>query len=347
MKLYARQLSGHLARELAPVYLVTGDEPLLVAEALEEIRARARRDGFDQREHFVVERGFKWEALAGNVDNLSLFATRRIIELRMPTPRPGDDGRRCIRALVERPDPDRLLLIATTKLDAAASRSAWVKSIEEYGALVQVWPIERPDLPKWIRQRASVAGLDLSQPAAELLADRVEGNLLAADQEIQKLVLLLGKGRVDEQAVLDAVASNTRFDVFRLTDAVLSADAVRAMRILDGLRTEGVEPALISWAISRELCLLARLKTAIVGGESEDGSLNRNRVWRRRHPLLKRALRRFEPGQLTTLVVRASEVDSIIKGVVRGSAWDELTRLVMAALGPGELQARRAQWRAA
>ena len=347
MKLQARQLTSHLARELASVYLVTGDEPLLVSEALEEIRARAREQGFEQRDLHVVERAFKWRDLEAGAENLSLFASRRIIELRLPTPRPGDVGARTLRSLVERPDPDRLLLIATTKLDAAAARSVWVKSIETQGVVVQVWPIERPALPDWIRRRAAVSGLDLTRPAAELLADRVEGNLLAADQEVQKLVLLLGEGRADEGAVLDAVASNTRFDVFTLTDAILSGNTRRAVKVLDGLRAEGAEPALVSWAISRDLCLLARLKAAALSGEGEASSLSRHRVWQRRQPLVKSALRRFEPDQLTRLLVRASEVDNVIKGVLRGNPWDELIRLVMELLDPDSLRAHGSPERAA
>ena len=222
-----------------------------------------------------------------------------------------------------------------------------MKSIEAQGVVVQVWPIERPALPDWIRRRAAASGLDLTRPAAELLADRVEGNLLAADQEVQKLVLLLGEGRADEGAVLDAVASNTRFDVFTLTDAILSGNTRRAMKVLDGLRAEGAEPALVSWAISRDLCLLARLKAAALSGEGEASSLSRHRVWQRRQPLVKSALRRFEPDQLTRLLVRASEVDNVIKGVLRGNPWDELIRLVMEFLDPDSLRAHGSPERAA
>ena len=340
MKLPARQLSGHLARELAAVYLVTGDEPLLVAEALEAIRARARRAGFEQRDHHVVERGFDWAELEAGAGNLSLFSSRRIIELRLPAPRPGEAGARTLRSLIERADPDRLLLIATTRLDAAAGRSVWVSCIERHGVVVQIWPIDRLELPGWIRRRAAAAGLDLAPPAAELLADRVEGNLLAADQEVQKLVMLLGAGRADEAAVAGAVAANTRFDVFRLTDAMLSGDAPRTLRVLDGLRAEGLEPALVSWAISRDLCLLARLSAAALNGEGEASSMSRHRVWQRRQPLVRRALRRFEPEQLARLLVRASEVDNVIKGVLAGSPWDELTRLVLDVLDPGAARAR-------
>ena len=343
MKFPARELTGHLARQLAPVYVVTGDEPLLVSEALKEIRVRARQDGFEQREHYVVERSntFNWQELEANANNLSLFSNRRVIELRLPTPRPGDLGSRTLRALVERSDPDLILLIATTRLDKAAAKSVWVRCIEKHGVVVQVWPIGRPELPRWIARRAATSGLNFTASAAELLADRVEGNLLAADQEIQKLVMSLGKGTADELAVLEEVASNTRFDVFRLADAILSGDAGRAMRVLDGLRIEGIAPALVLWAISRDLCLLARLKVAALIGESEASSLKRHRVWQRRQPLVKNALKRFELDQLTSLLVRASEVDSVIKGTLRGNSWDELIRLVMVMLDPGSLKIQR------
>ena len=345
MKFAARKLTDHLAHQLAPVYVVTGDEPLLVSEALKEIRVRARQDGFEQREHYVIERTFKWQELEASANNLSLFSNRRVIELRLPTPRPGDLGSRTLRALVERSDPDLILLIATTKLDAAAAKSVWIRCIEKHGVVVEVWPIDRPELPRWITQRAATAGLNLTASAAELLADRVEGNLLAADQEIQKLVMSLGEGTADELAVLEEVASNARFDVFRLADAILSGDAGRAMRVLDGLRVEGIAPALVSWAISRDLCLLARLKVAALIGESEASSLNRPEFRRQRQPLVRNALRRFELDQLTSLLVRASEVDNVVKGTLRGNPWDELIRLVMVMLDPGSLKVQRSPWR--
>ena len=342
MKLAARQLAAHLTKTLAPVYLVTGDEPLLVTEALESIRARAHQDGFEQRDLVVVERGFKWVELESDACNLSLFAMRRILELRLATPRPGDAGGKTIRSLIERPDPDRLLLIATTKLDSAAAKSVWVKTIEANGVIVQTWPIERPELPRWIQERAGLAQLRFSTGAAELLADRVEGNLLAADQEIRKLALLLGGGSVNEQIVLEAVASNTRFDVFRLTDAILAGKARRSLAVLDGLRAEGVEPALISWALSRDLCLLTRLQSAVLQGDSEDRALSKQRVWPRRQPIVKRALQRYRFRQLAALLAQAAAVDRVIKGVSQGRPWNELTQLVMAMLDSDQPHGRAA-----
>ena len=342
MKFGAQKLAAHLSQTLASVYLVAGDEPLVVAEALESIRARAVRDGFEQRNLVVVDRGFRWAELEGDADTLSLFATRRILELRLESLRPGDEGRKTIQALVERPNPDRLFLVATPKLDSAASRTAWVKSIDTHGVIVQAWPVERPNLPRWIQERAGRTGLRFSATAAEFLADRVEGNLLAADQEIQKLGLLVGEGSIDEQTVLNAVASNTRFDIFRLIDAILARNARRSLAVLTGLRAEGIAPALVLWALSRELGLLLRLKTAAGQGVSEAQVFSRHRVWPKRQSILSTALRRYQLGQLITLLGRAEEVDRVIKGVSTGRPWDGLTQLVIAMLGSDPLNFGRA-----
>jgi len=334
VKFAADRLAAHLAKALAPVYLVAGDEPLLVAEALDAIRAAARRDGFEQRDLSVVERGFKWDELLAGSDNLSLFATRRVVELRLGSPRPGDAGAKAIRSMLDRPDADRLLLIATTKLDASASKSVWVKAIEKSGVVVQVWPVKRADLSRWIHDRARRAQLKFSTSAAEILAERVEGNLLAADQEIQKFSLLAPKGTIDEAMVLDAVANNSRFDVFRLTDALLAGDLRRSLAVLDSLRAEGSAPALISWALSRELCLLARLKSAELRGENEAQVFSKLRVWPQRQALVRRASQRYRFSQLKALLCQSAEVDRVIKGVDRGQPWIGLTNLLMATLAP-------------
>jgi len=294
LKLPLRQLKNHLGQSLAGLYLVAADEPLLVGEAADAIRAAARRAGFDERDVWTVERGFRWENIERQADNLSLFATKRIIELRMQTPRPGDVGARIIRALAEKRDHDRLVIITiNAKLDAAAARSVWVKTIEQHGALLEIWPVDRHELPAWVLARAKLHDLQLSRSAAELLADRVEGNLLAADQELRKLALASSTDVIDDAAVLDQVASNTRFDVFGLSDAVLAGDAARALKVLDGLRAEGTHPTLVAWAIVRELGVVARLQAAKRGGESIDSALGRLHVWRKRHPLLKRAAMRW------------------------------------------------------
>lgn len=314
-------------------YLVAGAEPLLVANALDRLRAAARARGFEERVLHVVDRGFRWAELEADADNLSLFAARRILELRLASPRPGDAGARAMRALIERPDPDRLVLVAIdAKLDAAATRSAWVKSFEKHGARIEVWPVDRGAMPRWISSRARELELDMSDDAAALLADRVEGNLLAAEQELVKLGLTV-QGPIGEDEVLASVAMSARFDVFRLTDAVLAGEASRALRVLDGLRAEGTQPVLVSWALSREIALLAKLEFAVAAGESVDRACAQNGVWRNRQAGIKRALGRLSRGRLEGLLARAADVDRTVKGAEHGQPWDALTALVIAAVG--------------
>lgn len=332
MKVNARQLDAHLARGLESIYLISGDEPLLVAEAVDRIRAQARSEGFEERELIVAGRGFKWAELEGSAESLSLFAARRIFELRLPTPRPGDAGSKVLQQLANRPDPDRLVLVVTSKLDSSASRGKWVKAIDTNGAVVQIWPVERGELPAWVKRRASGLGVKLTQGAAEALADRVEGNLLAADQELRKLAILGRDTAVDEDEVLDAVANSARFDVFRLVDALLAGDARRVFSVLAGLRSEGAEPALICWALSRELSLLARLHTALRQGQRLEGALSEHRVWQRRQALVKRALERLTAADVQRLLGQAAKVDHVVKGVIPGNAWHALTQLLLLAL---------------
>jgi len=332
VKVNARQLDGQLARGLAPIYLIAGDEPLLVAEAADRIRAQARSEGFEERDLLVAGRGFKWAELENSADSLSLFAARRIIELRLPTPRPGDAGSKALQQLASRPDPDRLVLVVTSKLDSSASRGKWVKAIEASGVLVQIWPIDRTELPAWVKRRATALNVKLTQGAAEALADRVEGNLLAADQELRKLAILDRDTVIDEDAVLDAVANSARFDVFRLVDGFLGGDARRIFGVLAGLRSEGAEPALVCWALSRELSLLARLHTALQQGQRLESALAKHGVWQRRQALVKGALGRLSAADVQRLLKAAAKTDHVVKGVTPGNAWHALTQLLIMAL---------------
>jgi DNA polymerase-3 subunit delta len=337
VKLPLRQLDRHLNERLAKVYLVAGDEPLLVDEALEQIRVAAKRAEFTTRELHAADRSFRWAELAAGADNLSLFASRKIVEIRLATAKPGDEGSRTIASLSERNDPDTLLIVAVgQKLDSAASRSAWVKAIEQHGVVVEIWPIERGELPGWIQQRARAAKLRLTAAAAQALAERVEGNLLAADQEVKRLALAAAGREVDEGEVLEFVANNSRFDVFGLADAVLAGETGRAFKILHGLRAEGVHPVQISWVLNRDIGLLARLEYAVRHGDNLDGALMKTGVWRRRQPLVKSALRRFKASRLKALIVEAARVDAALKGVFPAEPWTTLTDLLVSLLRPAE-----------
>lgn len=318
MKLTPDTLETHLAQKLASVYLVSGDEPLVVNESADAIRARARRDGFVERDVHFIERGVNWDDIRAAASTLSLFATRRMIELRMPSGKPGVAGGATIVDLVRRADPDVLFLVLTEKLERDTQNAAWVREIESRGAWVQVWPIEAGRMPAWIRARARRSGLDLDEAAAKLLAERTEGNLLAAHQEIERLALLLGERRASAQDVMDTVADSARFDVFKLGEAALQGDAARALRIVAGLHAEGVEPTLVLWSLLRELrSVWSRGQS---GGRSAGG-------YGRPSPHLDRAVHRFSRDDFPALIERASRADRMIKGQLRGNAWDELTLL--------------------
>jgi len=236
LKIQANQLSSHLLKSLAPCYLVTGDEFLLVDEALDAIREAARKRGFTSRELHVATTGFDWNALTASTSNLSLFAEQRIIELRLPTGKPGKAGSAAIIDLVEQSGPDLLFIVVGPKLDRSSSASKWAKTIDQKGVSLPLWPIGVRELPGWIANRMRAAGLQPDGDAVTLIADRVEGNLLAAQQEIEKLRLILGEGKVSAEAVNDAVANSSRYDVYKLTDAALAGDATRSVRIMGGLR---------------------------------------------------------------------------------------------------------------
>ncbi|TLY56906.1 MAG: DNA polymerase III subunit delta, partial [Gammaproteobacteria bacterium] len=253
MKLTSDSLATHLGERLLPAYLVSGDEPLLAAEAADAVRARARGAGFTEREVHFIERAADWDEVRASAANLSLFAARRVVEIRLASPKPGTAGNAALIALLEAPDPDTLFLILAPRLDRDAQAADWVRSVEARGAWVQIWPVDSHRLVAWLKGRCRRLKLDASDEALELLAARTEGNLLAAHQELTQLALLAPEGKVTPDTVLAGVADSARFDVFGLGEAVLKGEAARALRVLTGLRAEGTEPTLVLWALSRAL----------------------------------------------------------------------------------------------
>lgn len=333
MKISSDNLASSLARGLGPVYMISGDEPLLVNEAADAIRARARKDGFAERELHVVERGFDWNTLLADSRAMSLFAQRKIIEIRMANPTPGEQGGAAIVELAEQPSPDNLILVITGKLDGRTQNSKWVQAIEKHGVLVQAWPIELARLPNWIRERLGRHGLQADPAAASLLAERVEGNLLAAHWEVEKLALLLPAGAVTAQTVLDAVADSARFDVLQLGEAAMRGQTARAVRILEGLCGEGIDATLVLWAVNKDLQWIARAQHLMRNGQSADSAMNAIYVWRPRQAAMKQALQRLKPQAVQDLLLDASRVDQAIKGVLRIDAWVELEALVARLAG--------------
>jgi DNA polymerase-3 subunit delta len=339
LKIKAGQLASALTKDLAPCYLVSGDEHLLVAEATDAIRGAARERGFTERDLYVATSGFDWERLRTSGSNLSLFAEKRIVELRVPTGKPGVAGARVIADLAESAGSDLLLIVSTPKLEGGRRIPSWAKAIESRGAHIAVWPVEARELPGWIANRMRRAGLEPDRAAVALVADRVEGNLLAAGQEIEKLRLLLGEGRVSADDVAAAVADSSRFDIFKLTDAALSGDAARTLRILSGLRAEGSEPVMVVWAVARELRTLAGLADAVAGGADLGAAMQKMRIWRNRQDQLRRCIGRHQGQDFRRLLRATGFADQAAKGQNGADPWQVLTNIVLSLAMPGRIAA--------
>jgi len=329
VKITANQLTPHLKNNLLPCYLVTGDETLLVQEALDALRARARDTGFTSRELHVAGTGFDWGDLRGAGGNLSLFAEKRIIELRLPTGKPGKTGAATIVDFLGNLNDDLLLLISAPKLDRSSAASKWVKSLDAAGGVVQIWPVGTRELPGWVAARMKQAGLMPDRDAVRLVADRVEGNLLAAQQEIEKLRLLTGEGPVTAADVDAAVVDSSRFDVYKLVDAAVAGHASRAVRILGGLRSEGTEPVIVMWALTRELRTLARLADSVRNGGGLAGNLQKFGVWRNREGLVRACVTRHQPDEFYRLIKLAGRADAAAKGQLAADPWQLASDIVL------------------
>jgi len=335
VKIPASQLPSALKKTLLPCYLVTGDEPLLVLEALDAIRREALARGFTTRELHVVMPGFDWETLAGAAGNLSLFAEKRIFEIRLPGGKTDRRGGAAIEALVSQAGPDLLLVVSAAKLEKGAQNAAWAKALESRGAIVQVWPVGLRELPAWVAERMRRLELRPDRDAVRLIADRVEGNLLAAEQEIQKLRLLLGPGAVSAADVETAVASSSRYDVFKLIDAAVGGDAARAVRILRGLRAEGVDAVPVVFMLAREQRTLTRLAENVRDGRELGKALAQAGVWRNRQGLVRACVGRHSVDDFYRLLKLTFRADAAAKGQSPGDPWELATEIVLGLAVPG------------
>jgi DNA polymerase III subunit delta len=321
------QLPGVLQRGLARAYLVSGEEFLLVSEAADAIRAAARAAGIADRRVFFVDKGFSWDQLRSDTQSLSLFADRRLFELRIPSGKP-DKGAAQLAELATNPPPDVVTLVLTEKLDRKSMDSPWVQAFAQQGVWVQVRSVGEGELPAWLAARARHTGLELDGAAAQLIAERTEGNLLAAHQELAKLALLAQGRRIDAALVLQSVGDSARYDVLQLAEAAAAGDAVRAVHIFYGLKREGIEPTLILWAIVRELRGLwqARERTRLRANSAGSN-------WSLAGKPSERALSRLRSLPLAALLAQAGEADRIIKGMASGDAFTALLGLVAALAG--------------
>jgi DNA polymerase-3 subunit delta len=345
MQIALAQLASDLRERLRPVYLVYGEEPLLIDEALGAIRGAAHAQGFGAREVHTVEAGFDWDALRASSRSLSLFAERRLMELRLPTGKPGETGTALLVDWVAQPPQDTVLIVSCGRLEKVAREAKWFKALAGAAAVIAVYALEASQLPGWIVRRMRAQHLEPGPGVAELLAFHMEGNLLAAAQEIDKLALLHGQadapaaGRartpvtVSVEDIEGALSDNARFSVFTLADACLLGQGEQIVRMFAALRAEGVEPVLILWVLVREIRAAAQMAAAIAAGQTEAAALEQQRVWPRRRPLVSRALRRGTVGLWQGLLCRAARADRVVKGRRKGDAWQELECLALALGG--------------
>lgn len=327
MQLKGEQLTAHLERDLKPVYVVYGDEPLLVVEAADAIRAAARRGGFDEREVLTAISGFNWVELHHAAGNMSLFGGRTVIDLRIPTGKPGRDGSAAIQDYCAHPSPDALLLVTLPGLDWTEEKAVWLKSLAEAGVAVKLIPPNLAELPAWIAGRLRRQQQSADSDGLRFIAERVEGNLLAAHQEILKLGLLFPTGEISLQQVQEAVLSVARYDLDGLREALLAGDVVRLTRTLDGLQQEGEAPPLVLWAMTEEVRALAQVKSGLEERQSIDMLLKDARVWGPRQSLFKRALQRIDGAGAKAALTHAARIDRMIKGIGAGDVWVEFLRL--------------------
>lgn len=333
MRCYPDKLKTQLNKALSPIYLVYGDEPLQVQECCDAVRAAARKAGYATREVISIEQDSDWRDLIDASNAMSLFAEQRLLDLRMPSGKPGRKGGEALREYCARPADDAVLLISAGKIDSASTRSAWFKAIDKIGVTVAVWPLQGKDLMGWIERRLKAAKLQPDRDAVRLIAERVEGNMLAAQQEIDKLVLLVSSPAVSADTVLSSVVDSSRYSVFDLTGAMLAGNPRRVVHIVDVLCGEGVEAATILWAIQREVRELTLAAEAVARGATPGKALSEAGVAPFRQKGMLPVLRRYKPAHWGAILHRCAQLDLMVKGRSKGNVWDEITDLCLAVAG--------------
>jgi len=331
MQLRFDALDTHLTKPLAGLYVITSDEHLLALEASDKIRKTARAQGFSEREVLIVDRSFKWGELLAANQSQSLFGDKKLIELRIPTGKPGKDGGKALQDYSASLSPDNVTLITLPKLDWATQKAVWVASLQQASVFIDIPLVERAYLPAWLGVRLAAQRQIANRECLDFIAERVEGNLLAAHQEIQKLALLYPEGPLSFEQVHDAVLNVARYDVFKLNEAMLSGDTLRLVRMLDGLQGEGEALPLVLWAVAEEIRTLLKLKSGVAQGRTLSQLTKEHRIWGPRERLIEPALRRLKLSTLESALQEAAQIDKMVKGLraknFSGDAWDAMLQL--------------------
>lgn len=327
MRIKLEQLAQQLQKQTAPLYTLSGNEPLLILEAAGLIRTHARQQGYTERELFTVDQHFDWAELLNAGHNLSLFGERKIMDIRIPTGKPGREGGKALEAYCAALPPDTVTLITLPRIDKQGQASKWFKALETAGTLIPVYPVERDQLPGWIGQRLARQQQKADAATLQFLADQVEGNLLAAHQEIQKLALLYPAGNLTFDQVKDVVLNVARYDVYQLSDAMITGDTARFQRILTGLQGEGTAPLLILATLAEQIRQLIIIRKGLDNGQPPAQLLQTARIWGERQKTVIAAARRIDPHALMQGLTDAAEIDRMIKGVAQGDVWETLLQL--------------------
>ena len=344
MKIKVEQLARSLKAEMQPLYWITGDEPLLIQESADQVRKHCRLHDFTESELYTVDRSFNWEQFRQSIGNLSLFAERKIVELRLQSAKLDDAGKLALADFLEEEQTDNVVLVTSPKLESSALNTKWFKSIEARSLVVQVWPVKRDELPGWLERRLVQAGIHPKPEALQLLIDRIEGNLLAAMQEIEKLKLLAGRDEtisLDAQTVMQVVADFSRYNVYQLVDSALLGDLARTQKVLNGLQTEGLSPLLVLGAITRELRTLLPMIEKRESGQPVNAILQSHRVWFNRKQAVSAAITRLRNPLLWELLEQARIIDQACKGLSSANPWDELSLLLIRLCGANVCTAKQ------
>ncbi len=343
MNLKPERLAQALEKSLAPVYLVAGSEPLLVQESRDFILVAARKQGFLERKVYQAGGAFDWAILQDDAVERSLFSSRKVIDVRLPTGKPGKDGARFFTDWAKSPDPDSLLIVSCDEWDSSSRKSRWAAELASAGVLVGIWPIKAQDLPAWIDRRMRAAGLRPEREAVRLLADLVEGNLLAAQQEIEKLALLDPGSCISVDMIRQSVGNSTRFDAFRLSECLLAGRAADCLKVASGLRRTGVAIQAVTGALNYQLGQLDGVRCAMRGGENEARAFSRLGVFKIAQPLFSQALRRLSDRQIGDSFRALALVDRQSKGRAAGDPWQTLDQMLLTlctrAKGAGPVRA--------
>lgn len=344
MKVYPEKLKAHIANSPAAIYMVSGDDALLVQESCDLIRGELKKMGFSEREVYHVEKGFDWGEVLFSANSLSLFADKKLIEIRLPGGKPGQVAANALIEFADKPSEDTVILLVADRIDASAQRTKWFANLEKRVTWVQIWPIERKNLPGWVMQRLKKASLTADREVVSVFCDKIEGNLLAAVQEIERLRLLTDDGRVQLHHVVEDVADNSRYDVFKLIDTALTGDSTRTLKVMRGLKSEGVGILSLVGLIARETRNLSMMAFQIKKGQSIDAVLQSHRVWSNRKALVGKVLKNIDYSTLTRIHQRLVLIDRMAKGSASGNPWDEMANLLLNLTGqqvhaqPGPVQ---------